>query len=814
MNTKFTLFLFTVFFILSENVCSQVSFGKPEKINGGWQFLLGDTPDAQAVGFDAGKWRTLDLPHDWSVEGNISPNLYSCTGYLPGGIGWYRKTLNIPQGKPGGKTYLYFEGVYDHSEVFVNGRSVGKRPNGYVSFMYDISPYVEAGKPAVVAVRVDNSQFADSRWYTGSGIYRNVWLITAGPVHIAQWGVFYHTKSVDKGKAMLTVDTELANESETKADLTVMQQLLDANGKEVAKSSKKISLPAKSNGKTTVDLTVNNPLLWSIKHPNLYNLKTTITQNGTIIDEAVTTAGIRTFTFDPNKGFALNGEWMKMKGVCIHHDAGVLGSAVPREVWKRRFQTLKSLGVNAIRMAHNTHAPDVYELCDELGLLVKDEGFDEWEFPKRKWLEGWNVGTPGLQGGYDYFETWSDRDMADVVRRNRNHVSIFSWSIGNEIDYPNDPYTHKILDGTSISQPTYGGFKPGQPDATRLGIVAKRLAAVVRENDPTRPVAAALAGVQMSNETEYPAALDITGYNYTHGRFEEDHKTYPKRVLFDSENGHGFAAWKATRDNDFVFGFFLWTGIDFLGEAGAWPIRGSQAGLLDLAGFAKPNAYFRQSLWAETPVAYIGTVPAPTNEELQRPGGQSRGIPTNAFDTWNYTDGQPIRVVCYTNAPKARLLLNGREVGAVKEYDDNTGVIWWDIPYAAGKLEVEGLNAAGNKTCGYSIHTTGRPFALKATIEDNTIANGKGLAQIKIEVLDENGFPVSLSEDEVTCIIEGPAKLLGLEAGNGRDISSYRDNVHRVFRGRILAYIQATGDTGNINVKFTAPWLKPVEVKL
>jgi hypothetical protein len=319
----------------------------------------------------------------------------------------------------------------------------------------------------------------------------------------------------------------------------------------------------------------------------------------------------------------------------------------------------------------------------------------------------------------------------------------------------------------------------------------------------------------MSNLTEYPGALDIVGYNYTESRYEEDHKTYPNRVFYGSENGHGMDAWKAVRDNEYIFGQFLWTGIDFLGEAGAWPIRGSQSGLLDLGGFAKPRAYFRHALWAESPVAYLGTYPAPAprNTAGQRQG-QDRGPSMDAWPIWNYAEGQSIRVVCYTNAAKARLLLNGREIGETKGYDDSTGIIWWDAPYAAGKLEVEGMDAAGNKTCGYSIQTTGRPFALKATIEDNSIANGKGLAQIKIQVVDENGLPVLISDDELTCVIEGPAKLLGLEAGNGADMTNYRDNVHRVFRGRMLAYIQAAGGAGSITVKFASPWLKPVEVKL
>jgi hypothetical protein len=794
-------------FFLYGSLSAQVSFGKSEKINNGWQFNLGDIPDAQATDFNADKWLTLNLPHDWSVEGILSPDLASCTGYLPGGIGWYRKIVNMPKGKPDDRVYLYFEGVYSRSEVFVNGHSVGVRPNGYVSFMYDVTPYVEAGKPAVVAVRADHRQSADSRWYTGSGIYRNVWMITAGPVHIAQWGVFYHTKSVSKGKAVMTVATDIENNSGAKADLTVMQQLTDANGKEVAKASKKITLESNSTGKATMDLTVGNPSLWSIQTPNLYQLKTTISQNGQTIDETVTTAGIRTLTFDPDRGFALNGAWMKVKGVCIHHDAGVLGAAVPREVWKRRLLNLKETGCNAVRLSHNPQAPDVYELCDELGLLVMDEAFDEWEFPKRKWLKGWNVGIPGFEGAFDFFEEWGERDMADVVRRNRNHVSVFAWSIGNEVDYPNDPYSHPVLDGSSINQPMFGGYKPDQPNAERLGNVARRLAAVVRANDPSRPVTAGLAGVVMSNATEYPFALDIAGYNYTEDRYDIDHQTYPKRIIYGSENGHAMSAWKAVRDKEFIFGQFLWTGIEYLGESRPWPSRGSTSGLMNLGGYIKPRGHFRRALWAEEPVIYIGTYPAP-------PADRDRGVPSSdAWAIWNYDEGQNIRVVCYTNAAKAQLLLNGKEVGATKAYDDNTGIIWWDVPYSAGTLEVVGMDATGNKICGYTIRSSGRPYALTATIEDSSIADGKGMAQITVQVVDDKGLPVMISEDEVTCLIDGPAKLLGLEASNNADMSNYRDNKHRVYYGQLLAYIQATGEAGAITVKFTAPWLKPVEVK-
>ena len=803
MNNKSILLIFIGFLTINVHLLSQVSFGKSEKINEGWQFFLGDSPTAQSLDFDASRWRKLDLPHDWSVEGTYSSSLASCTGYLPGGVGWYRKTINIPQVKPDDRIYLYFEGVYNRSELFVNAQSVGKRPNGYVSFMYDVTSFVEAGNPAVIAIRVDHSQSADSRWYSGSGIYRNVWLITASAVHIAQWGLFYKTKSIDKGKAVITVETDIENETNAETNLTVKHQLLDANGNEQAKSSAKIKLPAKSNGKTTVDMSVVNPLLWSVKYPNLYRLKTIVSQNGQTIDETETTVGIRTIAFDPDKGFSLNGETMKMKGVCVHHDAGVVGAAVPREIWKRRLQTLKTIGCNAIRTSHNPQAPDVYELCDELGILVMDEAFDEWEFPKRKWLEGWNVGTPGFEGSYDFFEEWGERDLADIIRRERNHPSVFAWSIGNEVDYPNDPYSHPVLNGTAINQPMFGGYKPNQPNAERLGNVAKRLTAVVKKYDTSRPVTAGLAGVAMSNATEYPNALDIAGYNYTEERYELDHKNYPNRVIYGSENGHSMSAWKAVRDNEYIFGQFLWTGIDYLGESGAWPSRGFYSGLMDFGGFIKPRGYFRQALWADKPVAYIGTYPAPANNDNRRAPS------IDAWSVWNYADGQIIRVACYTNAAKARLLLNGKEAGATKDYDDNTGVIWWDIPFVAGTLEVEGMDINGNKTCSYDIRSSGRPYALIANLESLSMT----IAQISVRVVDQYGVPVALADDELTCTIEGPAILLGLEASNNQDMTNYRDNVHRVYRGRILSYIKATGDTDKITVKFTAPWLLPVEIK-
>ena len=823
---KTVIFLFVIF-TLPVLAVGQVSFGKPEKINNGWRFILQDVKDGQERNINDSRWEKIDLPHDWSVKGLLSPTLASCTGYLPGGIGWYRKTLNISKERTNEKVFLYFEGVYNRSEVFVNGHSIGSRPNGYISFLYDATPYIVFGEDNVIAVRVDHSRSADSRWYTGSGIYRNVWVVYSNPVHVAQWGVYaYPTRN--KNQHALNVEVEVQNETSAAQTLTVVNELLDKNKKVVARSSNKIQTPANQSFKLTGNLKVKNPALWSLENPYLYELKTTLLQNGKVIDASTVNTGFRYFTFNPDKGFALNDTRMKVKGVCLHHDAGVLGSAVYRDVWKRRLLNLKELGVNAIRTSHNPQAPAIYELCDELGLLVIDEAYDEWEFPKRKWIEGWNKGTPGFQGSFDFFEEWGEKDLGDLVKRDRNHLSVFAWSIGNEVDYPNDPYSHPILAGDKggFTQPIFGGYKKDAPDAMRLGAIAKKLVAVVKQYDKSRPTTAGLAGVAMSNETEYPGALDIAGYNYTESMYDRDHERYPQRVIFGSENRHELSAWKAARDKDFVFGQFLWTGIDYLGESGSWPSRGFYSGLLDFGGFIKPRGYFRQSLWSDKPMAYLGTYPTPVRGsrsqmkdvwsqlDAENAGNYEEKVPSmDAWPVWNYNDDQLIRVVCYTNAPKARLLLNGKEVGQTQSYNENTGIIYWDIPYEPGTLSVAGLDKNDKEISNYQIKSSKQPYALEITAADKSVSKGQ-VAQITVQVVDENGIPVMLSDNEIICRIMGDGKLLGLEASNNEDMSDYNDNKQRVYHGRMLAYIKPTKEEGSIKVRFTSPWLKEVETEI
>ncbi|MCR4860002.1 MAG: DUF4982 domain-containing protein [Bacteroidales bacterium] len=812
--------------LVGAGASAQVSFGDATRFNDQWRFHLGDTPEAVAADFDDARWQQVALPHDWSVKGTLSPDLASCTGYLPGGIGWYRKHFD---GKDitSSEVYIHFEGVYNRSSVWLNGHLLGERPSGYNSFTYDMTPYLNRDGGNVLAVRVDHSRVADSRFYTGSGIYRDVWLVQAGPVHFAEWGVGYRAASLTDRQAVIAVDAAIEGLVAAKAQLRLT--LLDASGTVVAKAS------ARAAASQTVNLKLASPHRWDLDDPYLYTLQAEIVSGKEVLDRTEVSVGLRSLEFDADKGFALNGRWMKVKGVCLHHDAGVLGAAVPYEVWERRLRNLKAIGANAIRTAHNPQSPDFYAACDRVGLLVMDEAFDEWEYPKRKWVEGWNQGTPAYDGTFDFFEEWGERDVRDMVRRDRNHPSIFLWSIGNEVDYPNDPYSHPILDGgnTDFSQPAYGGFNPEAPRAERIGEIAKRLSAVVREVDDTRPVTGALAGVAMSNQTAYPEAVDVVGYNYTESRYAADHATYPDRIIYGSENSGNYAAWKAVRDNEFIFGQFIWTGTDYLGESTAWPSRGFYTGLLDFASYPKPRGHFFASLWSETPVCYVGTSP-------KMPAGQGfrmgRGDSTDAWDSWNYEDGQTVRVVCYTNAASAALFLNGVQVGERQDYNDETGIIGWDVPYKAGTLRAVGYNAAGEEESSYEIKTCLRPYALRVEADRSELAKG-GVAHLTVTVVDDNGNVVPVADNEITCTVSGPAYLLGLEGCDNRDMGDYTDNVQRAYRGRLLAYVRGgqnpappvfrgfpgapqpafggvAPQSGPVTVRFSAPLLQPAELTL
>ena len=816
------LLLFLLCFV-GVNVVAQVSFGTSEKFNKDWRFILADDSTAIHPDYDDSRWRELTLPHDWSVESAPSQALASCTGYLPGGIGWYRKTFRITD--EAARHYIYFEGVYSRSDVYVNGHHLGHRPNGYVSFMYDLTPYLNKEGDNVIAVRVDHSRYADSRWYTGSGIYRDVYLVSAPDVHLSQWGVAYRSVKLTDRSATIEVDVAVDNHTAQQQQVQARITMLDAEGKQVATATKNAvvgaaklncqlsklrlseskecsqALPSiATSTKLIFNFQLKSPHRWNLDDPYLYTLRVELLTDGEVADVAEVRAGLRTLEFSADKGFALNGKNMKVKGVCLHHDAGVLGAVVPPEVWRRRIEALKAMGANAIRMSHNPQAPIVYDLCDELGMLVMDEGSDEWEFPKRKWIKGWNKGEPGYEGTYDFFEEWIERDITDIVRRDRNHPSVFLWSVGNEVDYPNDPYSHPVLDGSSISQPMFGGYDPERPHAERIGKIAQRLAACIRAVDTSRPVTGALAGVVMSNETEYPEAVDVVGYNYTEDRYDTDHAKYPNRIIYGSETRNDFAAWKAVRDREHIFGQFIWTGTDYLGESGAWPSRGLHTGLLNFANYPKPRGKFREAHWSTVPMIYIGTY-------HRGRGRWGDHLSIDAPDLWNYREGQPIRVVCYTNMAQAQLKLNGEVIGEMRHYDDSNGMIHWDVPYAPGTLTAEGYDEEGNLLATYEIRTCGRPYGLRASLIEPKVAAHGGVAQVLVEVVDEQGNVVKLADNMISCRVGGTARLLGLENSDNSDMSHPKAHQRRAYQGYLVAYVQVV-DEAPVKLVFSSPLLE------
>jgi hypothetical protein len=806
MKNGFLLLLMALLFIgvpqklLAQQVRKEIVF------NDGWKFMKGDVPHAEVTGFDDKSWRKVDLPHDWSIEGPFSQEWASGTGYLPAGIGWYRKTFEVAPDMRSKNVILYFDGVYKNSEVWINGHYLGKRPNGYTPFYYDLTQHLNKRGKNTIAVKVDHTKFADSRWYSGSGIYRNVYLLAMEPVHINVWGVAFTTPEVNLSKASAQVVVSLANKSRKAANIEVRTELRDQQGKTVADAKQQVQTKAGQEAEATLAFQLQNPKLWSVDNPNLYELHVSTFVNGKKTDDYVEPVGFRSFRFDANTGFFLNDENIKLKGICIHHDAGALGAAVPEEVWVRRLQALKDLGCNAIRMSHYPHQDYMYKLCDQMGFLVQDEAFDEWEVGKNKWIEGWNVGKPGNDGYHEHFAEWADRDLRDMILRNRNHASIIMWSIGNEIDYPNDPYSHEVL-STGRNPQIYGkGYQPNNPPASRLGELATHLVAVAKKYDTTRPITAALAGVVMSNFTTYPDALNLVGYNYQEYRYPEDHAKYPNRIIYGSENGKSLDAWLAVDTLDYISAQFLWTGFDFMGEARSWPARSSGAGLLDLAGFPKPEYFFRQSLWSDKPMVYLTTAKVQEEAENQR---NRRSVPA-----WNWAAGDKVKISCYTNTDEAELFLNGKSLGRKASSQATARVLDWEVDYQPGELLVKGYDN-GKEVGQHLLKTAGAPYALKATADRQSLdGSRKEVAHIVVVVVDKAGNTVYNAENEIKVSIEGPATLLGLESGSLVSHENYKADKRKALHGKLLGYLQAQGKAGQVKVILQSPGLQPQTVEV
>lgn len=776
------------------------NLGKPVLFNQGWGFHQGDISGGINGAGNIG-WQTVDLPHDWSIKQPFSDEWASATGYLPGGIGWYKKTFTANAGWQGKQVYIYFDGVYKNSEVWINGHYLGKRPNGFIAFQYELSKYLNFKGKNTIMVKADHSDFADSRWYTGSGIYRNVYLVVKDPVYVGLWDIAFSTSKVSAQKADAHVKVNVSNTTRSAANIIVKVKLVNNTGKVAAVLQKQLALKPGTKA-VEFDTQVVSPRLWDVANPSLYTLQVQTNRNGVLVDEVNQQVGIRSIEFDKDKGFFLNGKSTKLKGVCIHDDAGALGVAVPQEVWVRRLKILKEAGVNSLRLSHNPHADYLYDLSDRMGFLVMDEAFDEWELGKNKWVQGWNVGTPSKDGYHTYFKEWADRDVQDMVLRARNHPSIIMWSIGNEIDYPNDPYTHEVLN-TGRNPQIYGkGYLADHPAASQLTVIARQLVKAVKAIDKTRPVTAALAGVVMSNEVGFPEELDVVGYNYQEYRYPEDHKKYSNRIIYGSENGMATQAWAAVDSNEYISAQYLWTGIDYLGEAGKWPQRSNGAGLLDLAAFKKPEYFYRQSIWAEKPMVYIGAREVKKTED--------RGIWSHKSvqPVWNWPANSKMRVDCFTNCQEAELFLNGKSLGKLSRSLSRGNIPSWEVDYEPGELMLKGYNN-GIQAGTYTIKTSTGASAIKASADATVFAkNTKGLSQVEIQITDKNGNPVFDAENQVKVTIIGPAKLLGMESGSTSSHEDYQSPIRAAVKGRLLAYVQTTGKPGKVTVQLSSAGLK------
>jgi hypothetical protein len=596
---------------------------------------------------------------------------------------------------------------------------------------------------------------------------------------VAHWGTYVYTPLVTGSQALVSIETNLMNQSAADSPVRLTTVIEDAAGRELATVSSEDRLAAGTGRGFTQQVSAPQPRLWSLDEPILYTAVTRVLADGILADEIRTPFGIRTIRFDPNGGFFLNGKPLKFQGVCLHHDLGALGAAFSGAALERRLKLLKELGVNAIRCSHNPMAPEEYDLCDRLGLLVMDEAFDEWTGGKHKWIQGWNAGTPGVRGYHEVFAEWSDRDIADMVLRDRNHPSIVLWSIGNEIDYPGDPFGHPM--GAS-------GIKPGMRNADELVPVARQLIADVKKLDGTRPVTQALADTLASNATGLADLLDVAGYNYLEQHYARDHQTYPNRIILGSENSHSLAAWRAVAANDYVTGQFLWTGIDYLGEAHAYPARGNSAGLLDLCGFRKPLAYLREALWSGKPMVYVAA---------RQPG--AAGAPLVEHWNWTGDSRKTIPVEVYTNCQSAELFLNGRSLG-------ESPMLQWDVPNEPGVVRVIGKRDS-KEAARFELVTADAPHHILLTAEQ-----GADLSHVTIQVVDAEGRRVYFADTTVEVQVGG-GELAALDSGDIRDVSSVQANRRKVYQGRALAIVRG-GVTGKITVRASAAGLAPAELVL
>ena len=808
--------------------------------NDGWRFQLGDVPEAASPEFDDSGWRVLDLPHDWAVEGDFSIDNPSGTGggALPGGIGWYRKTF-VPSSADSDKLWrIDFDGVYMNAEVFVNGESLGVRPYGYISFGYDITPLLKWDEPNVIAVRVDNAEQPNSRWYSGCGIYRNVWMTKTGSVRVAPNGVYAISRLrylPEEGKdglgkldaGFFFVQTNVLTEGDAGQIVVVRQTVLDADGRVAGMKEDSCTIGETEDMEQMVE--VSRPHLWDIDDPYLYTLVTEIEDaDGTILDRVETRTGLRHFLFSPYEGFSLNGRPMKINGVCLHHDFGCLGAAFNINAARRQLEILKDMGCNAIRTSHNPPAPQLLDLCDELGFIVQDEAFDMWR--KKKTAHDYSR----------YFNEWHERDLTDFIVRDRNHPSIMMWSIGNEVL---EQWSHADADTLSLAEANLilnFGHSPDMLSAegeemSVNSLLTKKLADMVRELDPTRPITAGCNEPAPGNHLFRSGALDMIGFNYHNGNVADVPKNFPGMPFIITESNSALMTrgyyrmpsdqmfiwperwdipfhddsfscssyenchvpWGSTheetlkliRDNDFVSGQFIWTGFDYIGEPTpyGWPARSSYFGIVDLAGFPKDVYYLYQSEWTEKDVLHL-------------------------FPHWNWEEGQEVDMWCYyNNADEVELFVNGQSQGVRSKTEDVLHASW-RVVYRPGAVEVV-ARKDGKEVDRREIRTAGEPakIVLKTDVYGES-AQDDALAFVSVEIHDAEGNLCPWADNLVEFELDGESAFIaGVDNGSPVSMERFKDSKRKAFYGKCLVVLQAD-KPGKTVLKAVSEGLEPASV--
>lgn len=790
--------------------------------NSDWQFQLGtDTLP--------GNWRTLDLPHDWAIEGDFSENNPSGTGggALPGGIGWYKKSLFVPESDKGKKLYIDFDGAYMNSTVWINGHELGTRPYGYSSFSYDLTPYLIYGKDNTVLVKVDNEEQPNSRWYSGCGIYRNVWLRLLNPTHVELWGTQVTTPEVSKEKAIVNVVTAVEIGKEARLP-EVKTSVLNAEGLSVAATPLQTVNPVDSTISQT--LVVDNPVLWSLDNPYMYKAVTEIYENRTLVDSYETPFGIRYFNFDAETGFSLNGEPMKILGVCLHHDAGALGAVVNRRAIERQLEILRGMGINAIRSSHNPPAPELLELTDSMGFIVMDETFDMWR--RRKTSHDYAR----------YFDEWHEKDLTDLIRRDRNHPSVMMWSIGNEVleqwsDASAD--TLSLEEANMILNFGHGSdMLASEGDLSVNSLLTKKLADMVRTLDPTRPVTAGNNEPSPGNHLFRSGALDLIGYNYHDEWFKDVPVNFPGKPFIITESvsalqtrgyymnpsdsvilaperwdkpyydpsfsasaydnmrapwgDHHESSLRHVLETPFISGQFVWTGFDYIGEPTpyGWPARSSYFGIVDLAGFPKDVYYmYKSELVPEETTLYL-------------------------FPHWNWDEGDVIDMwVYYNNAEEVELLLNGKSLGRKSKKDtDGKYHVMWRVPFEPGTIEAVSYDSSGKEVSRTSRTTAGSARNIILTPDRETInAGGRDLSYITVEVTDENGNLQPVADNDITFNVTGGGFIAGVDNGSPISLERFKDNHRKLFNGKALLIVQTDGTSAPIEIEAVSTGLKPAK---